>query len=46
VDELVRELKPGDLVITQGAGDVTLIGPALLAALEETYGSSAASTRN
>jgi UDP-N-acetylmuramate--alanine ligase len=42
VDELVRELKPGDLVITQGAGDVTLIGPALLAALEETYGTDAA----
>ena len=35
-------LKPGDLVITQGAGDVTLIGPALLAALEETYGADAA----
>jgi UDP-N-acetylmuramate--alanine ligase len=30
---LVRELRPGDVVLTQGAGDVTRIGEPLLAAL-------------
>ncbi|MBR3314986.1 MAG: UDP-N-acetylmuramate--L-alanine ligase [Atopobiaceae bacterium] len=35
LERLVKECKPGDLVITQGAGDVTLMGPALLAALNE-----------
>ena len=28
-------LEPGDLIITMGAGDVTAIGPELLAALKE-----------
>ena len=32
IDELLDELGPDDLLITQGAGDVTLIGPALIAA--------------
>jgi UDP-N-acetylmuramate--alanine ligase len=27
--------KPGDLVITMGAGDVTLLGPQIVAALRE-----------
>lgn len=34
VDALVAKAKPGDLVITMGAGDVTSIGPELLAALQ------------
>ena len=32
---LLEKLQPGDLVITMGAGDVTSIGPELLAALQE-----------
>lgn len=32
--ELVRVLRPGDLLLTLGAGDVTTLGPAVLAALE------------
>ena len=31
--QLVERSQPGDLIITQGAGDVTLMGPALLSAL-------------
>ena len=34
IDLLCDECQPGDLVITQGAGDVTLMGPALIAALQ------------
>jgi UDP-N-acetylmuramate--alanine ligase len=33
VDELVARVRPGDLVITTGAGDVTQVGPALLSRL-------------
>lgn len=33
VDHLVARARPGDLVLTLGAGDVTLLGPALLAQL-------------
>ena len=32
---LTKTLQPGDLVITMGAGDVTSVGPELLAALQE-----------
>lgn len=32
---LLSQLKPGDLVITMGAGDVTSVGPELAAALRE-----------
>lgn len=32
---LTKTLQPGDLVITMGAGDVTSVGPDLLAALQE-----------
>ena len=32
---LVELARPGDLVLTLGAGDVTLVGPAVLALLEE-----------
>ncbi|MDQ6688321.1 MAG: UDP-N-acetylmuramate--L-alanine ligase [Actinomycetota bacterium] len=32
---VVERVRPGDLVLTMGAGDVTLLGPAILAALEE-----------
>ena len=35
LEELCQVLKPGDLVITQGAGDVTLMAPALINALQE-----------
>lgn len=35
VPALLDTLEPGDLIITMGAGDVTAIGPELLAALEE-----------
>lgn len=35
VPALLEVLKPGDLIITMGAGDVTAIGPELLAALKE-----------
>ena len=30
--------KPGDLVLTMGAGDVTALGPLILAALRERAG--------
>ncbi len=44
--ELVRTLcafcKPGDLLITQGAGDVTAIGPAYVEAARELAGGGAA----
>lgn len=33
VDELVRICRPGDLLITQGAGDVTTMGPAFIEAM-------------
>jgi UDP-N-acetylmuramate--alanine ligase len=39
--ELVR---PGDLVITMGAGDVTALGPPLLAELERRWSSAASCT--
>ncbi len=35
VDTLCELCRPGDLVITQGAGDVTQIGPAFIKALKE-----------
>jgi UDP-N-acetylmuramate--alanine ligase len=35
VPALLSKLEPGDLIITMGAGDVTAIGPELLAALQE-----------
>ncbi|MDO4539130.1 MAG: UDP-N-acetylmuramate--L-alanine ligase, partial [Coriobacteriales bacterium] len=35
VERLCQDCREGDLVITQGAGDVTLMGPALLQALRE-----------
>ena len=35
LERLAKDCRPGDLVITQGAGDITLMGPALLAALDE-----------
>lgn len=35
VPTLIEKLEPGDLIITMGAGDVTAIGPELLAALQE-----------
>jgi UDP-N-acetylmuramate--alanine ligase len=33
VDDLIARARPGDLVLTLGAGDVTLLGPAVLARL-------------
>jgi len=37
-DAVAGLAKPGDLVLTMGAGDVTLLGPAILAALRERGG--------
>jgi UDP-N-acetylmuramate--alanine ligase len=34
---LADKAKPGDVVITLGAGDVTLIGPEVLAALDKGH---------
>ena len=34
VDYLLHKLKPGDLLITMGAGDVTQMGPQVLEALK------------
>lgn len=34
IDELAATTRPGDLVLTTGAGDVTTVGPALLGRLE------------
>lgn len=33
VDHLLARVEPGDLVVTMGAGDVTMVGPELLSAL-------------
>lgn len=33
--ELVRRARPGDIVLTMGAGDITMIGPEVLALLRE-----------
>lgn len=38
LDELLELVRPGDLVLTLGAGDVTAIAPALVAALGERDG--------
>ena len=32
---LVRDVRPGDLLVTMGAGDVTLVGPAFVEAKRE-----------
>jgi UDP-N-acetylmuramate--alanine ligase len=40
--ELAARARPGDLVITMGAGDITTIGPAVLAVLAERAERSAA----
>ncbi|HEX5496711.1 MAG TPA: UDP-N-acetylmuramate--L-alanine ligase, partial [Mycobacteriales bacterium] len=37
VTELAARARPGDMVITMGAGDVTMIGPEVLAVLGERY---------
>jgi len=37
-DAITGLAKPGDLVLTMGAGDVTLLGPGILAALRERGG--------
>ena len=38
ISRLVADLKPGDLLITMGAGDVTLVGPAFVEAKAEAEG--------
>jgi UDP-N-acetylmuramate--L-alanine ligase len=41
--DLVADVaKPGDVVLTMGAGDVTMLGPRILAALADRYGVSGA----
>ncbi|GAA2355879.1 UDP-N-acetylmuramate--L-alanine ligase [Saccharopolyspora halophila] len=37
---VVGLVKPGDLVMTMGAGDVTMLGPEILSEIERTTGSS------
>jgi UDP-N-acetylmuramate--alanine ligase len=34
VDELLKRVRPGDVVITLGAGSITEVGPAFLRALK------------
>ena len=34
VDHMVETARPGDLIITMGAGDVTLLGPAIVEGLK------------
>lgn len=41
VNRLCEACRPGDLLITQGAGDVTSIGPAFIAAMRERAGQKA-----
>ena len=41
VAHLVEICRPGDLLITQGAGDVTQIGPAFIASMRERDGKGA-----
>jgi UDP-N-acetylmuramate--alanine ligase len=40
VDALCAQLKPGDLLLTLGAGDITKVGPEVLARLRTTKGAS------
>lgn len=35
IEDLCRTCRPGDLLITQGAGDVTIIGPSFIEAMRE-----------
>ncbi len=35
IDDLCELVRPGDLLVTQGAGDVTSIGPSFIAAMRE-----------
>lgn len=46
VTELASRARPGDMVITMGAGDVTMIGPEVLAVLGERYGAVAGPGRS
>ena len=36
--EVAAEAAPGDVVVTMGAGDVTLLGPEIIAALNDRAG--------
>jgi len=45
VDDLVGICRPGDLLITQGAGDVTTIGPAFIEAMQAHENDKADGTR-
>jgi UDP-N-acetylmuramate--alanine ligase len=42
IDDLCNSCRPGDLLITQGAGDVTQIGPAFIEAMHEREGEGSA----
>ena len=35
VEHMAQTAQPGDLIITMGAGDVTVLGPAIIEALAE-----------
>jgi UDP-N-acetylmuramate--alanine ligase len=41
--EAARRARPGDLVLTIGAGDVTMVGPQILAALAAPAGAASRS---
>jgi UDP-N-acetylmuramate--alanine ligase len=38
---MAARARPGDLVVTMGAGDVSMVGPEVLAALSHPEGESA-----
>ena len=40
VPALMEVVRPGDLVITMGAGDVTMVGPEFIEAMQERDASS------
>jgi UDP-N-acetylmuramate--alanine ligase len=44
-DHLVERARPGDLILTLGAGDVTLLGPSVLALLEHAQALAASAGR-
>ena len=41
VEDLCELVRPGDLLVTQGAGDVTTLGPAFIEAMREREGGRA-----
>lgn len=44
LDKLCEVCKPGDLLITQGAGDITILGPDFIEAMQERLTATSANT--